>query len=240
MSTTATAPKASVPEPPQATEPEQRLVLNGIDWRQYEKVLEAFPEQAGLRITYLDGRLTLLSPTRPHDWVERTLDHIVVAVAQGLGIEWEPAGHTTYRRERDEAGVEGDSTYYFGKHAEIMRGPREVDLTTQPPPDLAIEVEASHRADDSVAVWGRLGVPEVWRLDIKKWALTFGHRQDDGTYAPIPTSVALSPLEPGDVLNQLRIAEQLGSSRWYAQLDHWVRTVILPRRGQQPPGEPQP
>jgi Uma2 family endonuclease len=227
---------ATLTEPTTNTaETEQRLVLHGIGWDQYEKVLEAFPEQPGVRITYLDGRLTLLSPTRRHDWFERTLGYLIAAVAQGLGIEWEPAGHTTYRRETDEGGVEGDDTYYFGKNAEIMRGPKNVDLSTQPPPDLAVEVEAAHRADDSVVVWGRLRVPEVWRLDIKRWSLTFGIRQEDGTYRPVARSQALSPLEPEDVLSQLRLAEQIGTSRWYAQLNDWVRTVLLPRRDEQTP-----
>jgi Uma2 family endonuclease len=217
--------------PEQTAQDEQRLVLSSISWWQYETVLQAFPEQAGLRIIYLDGRLTFVSPTRRHDWHEKTLGHIVAAVATGLGIEWEPSGHTTYRREEKRGGVEGDETYYLGANAERMRGPVDVDLTTQPPPDLAIEVEATHRADDSVAVWGRLGVPEVWRLDLKRWTLTFGVRQPDGTYAPAPRSAGLTPLEPNDVLEQLRLAEQLGSSRWYAQLDGWVRGTILPRRG---------
>jgi Uma2 family endonuclease len=240
MATAITTP-LKTPEPqPTSVEPEPCLILNGIGWKQYEKVLEAFPEQAGLRITYLDGRLTLLSPSYRHDRAETRLDYLVAAVANAIGIEWEPSGHTTYRRERDEGGVEGDCTFYFGEHAVLMRGAQEVDLTSQAPPDLAIEVEATHSADDSVSVWGRLRVPEVWRFDTRRWTLTFGMRQPDGTYAPVTRSQALSPLEPNDVLTQLTLAEQLGTSRWYAQLDHWVRTEILPRRGQEPPREPQP
>jgi Uma2 family endonuclease len=240
MTTTIEALKASHPKTSTSVDSEQCLVLNGIGWKQYEKVLEAFPEHSGLRIVFLDGRLTLLSPSRRHDWIETNLGYLVAAVAHGLEIEWEPAGHTTYRREKDEGGVEGDNTYYFGKNAESMRGVNEIDLGSQPPPDLAVEVEATHRADDSLTVWGRLGVPEVWRLDTKKWTLTFGFRQLDGRYAPIARSAALSPLEPADVLSQLTLARQLGTARWYAQLDQWVRTVILPRRGQEPPRELQP
>ena len=206
-------------------------MLSPISWRQYETVLQAFPEQAGLRITYLDGRLTLLSPKRRHDWHERALGQIVKAVASGLGIEWEPSGHTTYRREDVHSGVEGDETFYFGAHAEIMRGPVDVDLSTQPPPDLAIEVEVTHRADDSISVWGRLGVPEVWRFHVDRGTLIFGVRQDDGRYETVSHSAAFPELEPNDVLAQLRLAAQLGSSRWYAQLDGWVRDVVLPRRG---------
>ena len=203
----------------------QRLVLNAISWCQYESVLLAFPEQAGLRITYLDGRLTLLSPKRRHEWHESTLGRLVGAVASGLGIEWEDAGHTTYRREDVGGGVEGDQTFYFGVNAETMRGPIDVDLSTQPPPDLAIEVEVTHSADDSIAVWGRLGVPEVWRLDVDRWTLVMGVRQSDGRYTPASRSAIFPELTPDDVLSQLRLAADLGTLHWYMQLDGWVRTV---------------
>ena len=66
-----------------------------------------------------------------------------------------------------DAGLEGDKTFYFGEHAVLMRGPVDIDLDVQPPPDLAIEVEVSHSADAALVAWGRLGVPEVWRFQPK-------------------------------------------------------------------------
>jgi len=223
MSTALAASKVAEDEP--------CLVLGGIAWWQYEAIADAFPGRSPLRITYLDGRLTLLSPRRRHDWNELYLDRLVEAVALGFGIEWEPSGHSTYRREDVQGGVEGDLTYYFGEHAVVMRGPVDVDLSIQPPPDLAVEVELTHPADDSIQVWGRLGVPEVWHLRVDRETLTFGVRQEDGTYSPVPRSAAFPELEPADVLIQLRLASELGRSRWVAQLDGWVRTVLLPRRG---------
>jgi Uma2 family endonuclease len=223
---------AALTEPAvKVSQAEMYLVIPRLKWEQYEMVTGAIGDRPALKTIFVDGRLTLLSPTRRHDWHERALGRLVEAVADGLGIESEPAGHATYRRKDVEVGIEGDETYYFGAHAELMRGPVDVDLASQPPPDLAIEVEVTHPADDAVAVWGRLGVPEVWRLNTKRWTLVFGLLQPDGTYAPSPRSAALPLLEPGDVLAQLRLAEQLGLTRWRAQLDGWVRGTILPRRG---------
>jgi Uma2 family endonuclease len=217
--------------PEKTAEAEQRLVLNGISWRQYEAILSALPEQAGLRMIYFGRRLTLLSPSYRHDWIAEACGDLVKAVAQALGLAWEQSGHTTYRLKKGDAGVEGDKAFYFGEHAKRMIGAREIDLTTQPPPDLTIEIEVSHSANDAMAAWGRIGVPEVWRLDTKRWTLTFGTRNDDGIYSPSPRSAALPVLEPNDVLNQLRLAEKLGSSRWHAQLSKWIKSVLLPRRG---------
>ena len=111
-----------------------------------------------------------------------------------------------------------------------MIGQRSIDLTNQPAPDLAIEVEVTHSADDAIKVWGLLGVPEVWRLDASQWTLVFGVRRDDGTYAPSTHSLAFPVLEPSDVLAQIRVAEKLGASRWHRKLEGWVRDVLLPRR----------
>ena len=113
-----------------------------------------------------------------------------------------------------------------------MRGPVDVDLSTQPPPDLAIEVEVTHRADDSDRGLGPARRPRG--LAVRTWTArrsSSAVRQADGTYAPVPRSLAFPELEPADVLSQLRLAAELGSSRWSAQLDDWVRDVLLPRRG---------
>jgi Uma2 family endonuclease len=220
--TTLTAPKAAEPEP--------RLILTRIGWDQYVAISDALPERSDLRMIYVDGRLTLLSPSQQHDWVSECLGLLVIAVASGCGLVWEPAGSTTFRRKDQRGGVEGDKTFYFGEHAEQMIGQRKIDFSTQSPPDLAIEVEVSHSADDSMLVYGRLGVPEVWRVDLTRETTGFWLRQDDGTYAATERSLALPLLEPGDIIGQLRLAEELVTSRWHAQLDGWVRDVLLPRR----------
>ncbi len=208
---------------------EQALSLDRIGWAQYTTIADALPNRGDLRLIYLDGRLTLLTTSRRHDWFAERLGDLVAAVANGLEIPWDDAGTATFRREDAGAGVEGDKTFYFGPNAERMQGPQDIDLSTQPPPDLAIEVEVTHPADQSLAAWGRLGVPEVWRFDPGREKLGFWRRRDDGTYDSITRSAVLPALEPADVLAQIRLAEEMGNLRWHAQLVDWVRDVLAPR-----------
>ena len=205
-----------------------RFMLEKVGWTQYLAISDIFKDRPGLRFTFLDGRLTLLSPSRRHDWHAERLGMIVVAVAQGLGIVWEDAAHATYRAE-NVGGVEGDKAYYFGDNADRMLGPVDIDLSTQPPPDLVIEVEYTHPADDAVVVWGRLGVPEVWRFDVGSDSLSFWRRLDDGRYEARSRSTIFPVLEVAEVLDQLRRAEAMGASRWFAGLDRWVRESLAPR-----------
>ena len=214
----------------QADTSEQHFVLDGVEWDQYVTVNDAFPDRRGLRMIYIDGSLTFLTVSRRHDWHTDYLDSIIKAVAIGCGIEMDVAGSATLRAEESKAGVEGDRTYYFGDHVRIMSGPLNIDLLSQPPPDLAIEVEVTHNADKAITAYARIGVSEVWRFHVRRWTLTFLVLGEDGVYQPAAHSRNLPVLGLADVLDQLRLAQESGSfTRWSAQLPEWVRTTLVPR-----------
>ncbi len=225
MSVTVLSPAAAA----ETENGEQRFVMGRVSWDAYVKISDALDDQPGLRMIYCDGRLVFVGKSRKHDWFAERLGELVKAIAQGLGIPWEDAGQATYRRESTDAGLEGDKTFYFADHAVLMRGPLDIDLAAQPPPDLAVEVEVTHAADAALVAWGRLGVPEVWRFQPKTWELTFCVRTEDGSYSHADRSVTFPALYAADVLQQMMRAHELGADRWNQQLDEWVRDVIRPR-----------
>jgi Uma2 family endonuclease len=214
---------------PWAIGEEQRLVLDGIGYDNYVAIDAILGESHAVRLIYADGRLTLWTASRRHEWFAERLAELVKAIASTLGIDWDDSGSATYRHKPKEVGVEGDKTFYLGANAERMRGPLNVDLATQPPPDLAIEVEVTNPADDALLVYGRLGVPEVWRFDVDSRAFAFCLRQEDGSYAESARGRAFAALEATDVLGQMQLAEEIGAARWSAQLNEWVRIALLPR-----------
>jgi Uma2 family endonuclease len=210
---------------------DQWFVLQGVTWKGYVAINDAFVDPPNLRMIYCDGRLTLLTESRKHGWYAERLSELVKFLAQELGIRWEDAASATYRKEEKKGGVEGDKTFYFADHAELMKGDQNIDLDVQPPPDLAIEVEVSHSADDAIIVWGRLGVPEVWRFDPIEEKFSFWLRREDGTYTRAEHGVAFPMLTTADILEQMELADRLGAGEWFARLGAWVRKVIVPRRG---------
>lgn len=225
MSATLTTPSPAV------AEDEQRLILTGIGWKQYVTISGALGDRRSPRLIYLRGRLTFLTKSHRHEWLNRSLGDFVVAIARACRVPIAYGGETTFRREDMDAGVEGDDTFYLGENAERMRGPQDIDLTIHPPPDLAIEIEVTHPANDVMPVYGQLGVPEVWRYDANRKVASFWLRREDGTYAASDRSAAFPLLTPNDLVEQMRVAEQLGVLGWLDQLDAWVRDVLLPRRG---------
>jgi len=46
-----------------------------------------------------------------------------------------------------------------------MAGQDTIDLATDPPPDLVVEVDITHPSLDKFPIYASLRVPEVWRHD---------------------------------------------------------------------------
>ena len=68
---------------------------------------------------------------------------------------------TTLKRMDLDAGVEPDSSFYT-THEFQMRGRKEIDLSVDPPPDIAIEVEVTRRLGARKSIYREMGVPEIW------------------------------------------------------------------------------
>lgn len=227
MSTTV-AP--AVPIPVAAPPEDETFTIPGLSWGQYVAISDALGDQPNLRTLFLDGSLTLVSPSFVHEWAEDALDAILLAVAVGCDVEMVALGSTTLRKGVGTAGLEGDRAYYLGDNVARVGRPETIDLDIHPPPDLAIEVENSHGASRSLGIYSRLGVPEVWRYDVRRRTLAFLALQPDGSYRATSPSPNLPFLTPEDVLQQLERAEEMKSrTRWFRQLADWVRDEIRPR-----------
>jgi len=226
----AAAPDAAAPPLLLDALGDQRIVIPNLSWEEYVAISDAIIERPNIRTFYCERRLTLLTESRKHGWYSERLGDFVKVLAQGLKMIWEDAGSATFRRRAKRGGVEGDKTFYFGENAAKMKGARDIDLNIQPPPDLAIEVEVSLSADDAVITWGRLGVTEVWRFDPIAMECSFWSRRMDGTYTEIDRSLAFPMLTPADVIEQMRLADELGAGEWHSRLGRWVRRVIVLRK----------
>lgn len=216
-------------EPITSADVDERFVIERVAWDQYVKMNDAFVKRSNPRVIYCDGRLTLVAKSRPHYWLADVLGTIVSFVAASLGIECEPSGETTFRKELADAGLEGDRTFHFGATAIHMRGPKNVDLSVDPPPDLAIEVEVTHSAELAMAAWSRLGVPEVWRFNAKSWVCTIWNRDEAGVYRNVERSQFLPMITPAEIAEQCRAAQQMGGTAWVTSVGAWVEDVIKPR-----------
>jgi Uma2 family endonuclease len=197
----------------------QRFVLAGVDWQTYLRVLRAF-DKRHVRITYDRGALELMTLSPEHECYKKLLARLVEALTEELGLPLASFGSMTFRRRRRRRGLEPDECYWIASEPQV-HGKIHIDLRTDPPPDLAVEIDVTHSSLDRLATYAVLGVPEVWRFDGQ--ALTFHVRGAGGQYGTSVRSRAFPALAAADLERFLALRQQLDENTLLRQFRAWVR-----------------
>jgi Uma2 family endonuclease len=130
---------------------DKRIVMRGIDWSGYQALLALRGENAGPRITYLDGNVDLMGASFDHEQIKCKIATAVAEFCYGRGIVVHSVGSWHLEDKTEDAGAEPDQCYVFGP-----------DPRAKTRPDLAIEIVWTSGGLDKLEVYRRLGVPEVW------------------------------------------------------------------------------
>ncbi|WP_435010941.1 Uma2 family endonuclease [Tundrisphaera lichenicola] len=202
--------------------------LHNVAWATYCKLRDE-PANDHVRMTYLDGELTIVSPHLVHDYDSRRIMLVVLAVSRAYRIRCMVVGTTTLRKKGrgpiQGAAKEPDEGFYLGEDVARIRGKQVLDLTIDPPPTLALEVDHSANSEAALPTYPRIGVPEVWRLDVKEQSLWFGRLAGDH-YEEIDRSPSLPRLTPALVLQALEARmQQPDDIEWLDWLDQWARDL---------------
>jgi Uma2 family endonuclease len=167
-----------------------RVLLHSISWEQFERILEDLGEHRAARIAYDNGTLEIMTPLPEHEYFKEVMGDAVKDVADELDINYASYGFTTWRKRIKMAGLEPDNCFYFQNEA-IVRGRLEIDLQGDPPPDLALEIDITHKSLDRFPIYARLGVPELWCYDSGDLKI---YHLENGAYVEAETSLALPQL----------------------------------------------
>ncbi|MBD2166834.1 Uma2 family endonuclease [Calothrix membranacea FACHB-236] len=137
-----------------------QLLIKNISWSAYKNILAELGENRNSRISYSQGMLEIMAPLPEHEVAKVIIGDLVKALLEELDIEFWSLGSTTFDQEKMDAGVEPDDCFYIQNEAAV-RGKDRIDLTVDPPPDLAIEIDITSRTRFNN--YEVLGVPELWR-----------------------------------------------------------------------------
>ncbi len=157
---------------------EERFISSEVSWQQYEALLLKLEDNSYYRVTYLDGVLEIVSPSRPHEGAKKRIGTLLEVYFEETDTEYFPLGSTTLRRQERRGGTEPDESYCIGSEKDF--------------PDLAIEVVFTSGGVDKLAVYKRLGVTEVWFWEDARFSL---YRLRGDKYEPIPGSELLPELD---------------------------------------------
>jgi Uma2 family endonuclease len=199
--------------------PEQKVILKGVSWDTYERLLAEHEEESGTRFTYDSGILEILVPSARHEKPNRLLASLVEVLAEETGLDIESLGSTTLKRPDLFKGFEPDSCFYI-QHAEAIRNNEEIDLTVDPPPDLVIEIDITSPSLDKFPLYAAVGVPEVWRYDGRHVAM---YRLAGERYVEVPHSVVLPLLTTERATRFLEERKQVSSTAWLRAVRVWAR-----------------
>ena len=138
----------------------QRLLLHDISWTEFETILTELGDQRSTRIAYSNGLLEIMAPSPEHEADKEIIGDLLKALLEELDTEFLTLGSTTFKNADMLKGIEPDQCFYIQNEAAV-RGKTRLDLTIDPPPDLALEIDITSRTHPET--YAALGVPELWR-----------------------------------------------------------------------------
>ena len=178
-----------------ALSPGSHLLIPNVTWEQYEDLLAELGEERRIpRINYCNGTLELMSPLPAHERPHRIIGYIVTAILDAQRREWEDFGSTTFKKSK-RAGLEPDTCFYI-QNAERVRDLQRMDMTQDPPPDLAIEADVTSKT--TLEAYAVLQVPEVWIYDNGKLKIHLLQNDEyqESTISPTFPDVAIAEIIP--------------------------------------------
>jgi Uma2 family endonuclease len=143
------------------------LLLPNITWEEYETLLEEMTAWPGMRVTYDKGTVKVMSPLLEHEDYKSFVQDLARAFSDETDIEVEIKGSTTFKKKKNDQGLEPDCCFYV-EHAKQVIGKRRIDLSVDPPPDVAVEIDVTSDSSDKFSLYAALGVPELWIYNGKR------------------------------------------------------------------------
>jgi Uma2 family endonuclease len=199
--------------------------LEGISWETYERLLQDLEGQ-NLRLTYDQGRLTIVSPTHRHDKLKTLIGRMIELLALEFRIPVSSFGSATWKRNDLLKGLESDECYYVQSESRV-RGKDDLDLAVDPPPDLAVEVDVTRHVRARLPLYAALGITEVWQFrgkQLRAMALK------GGQYEPVEVSLAFPMLRPAELDRFLAMRHSVDETTLIASFHDWLRTLPRPTK----------
>ncbi|MEO0536333.1 MAG: Uma2 family endonuclease [Cyanobacteria bacterium P01_A01_bin.123] len=128
---------------------EQRVLLHGVDWQQYEALINVLGDNfPTLRLSYLDGTLEIMTNSPEHEDLKKMIGMLIETYLQETRQRFHAGGSTTFRQAAKQRGLEPDECYCLGDKKAF--------------PDLAVQIVITSGLVDKLDIYKGLGVTEVW------------------------------------------------------------------------------
>lgn len=213
-----------MPKKPITTE--QRVILPNVNWTQFEQLLTELGQERQTRLTYLRGKLEMMTPVEAHERCSKLIDSLILVLVDELATPLTAIAPILLKHEAMDCATEPDACYYLEDRS--LRRPHELDLSQDLPPDLLVEVALTKSNLDKLPIYATLGIPEVWRYittaddDMLKGSLLMYELQGD-RYIERNRSLAFPMLPADRVLDFLAQSDSMGLASALRILRAWIQ-----------------
>jgi len=197
------------------------LTLRNVSWEEYEALLESVGEASGLRVSYDQGTLQIMTLSTEHESYSRLIEKLVDRISARLRIRVLSFGSSTMRKKEKGKGSEPDACFYI-QTATVIGHRIHIDFGVDPPPDVVVEIDVSHESLTKFPAYAALGVPEIWRYDGKAF---FMYLLKQGQYVEAQSSLALPMLTPGVLSEFLNRSQQNDQYDILLAFEEWLETL---------------
>ncbi len=180
---------------------EKRLTFHNLDWSAFKQIHTLLAPNTRARFTYDHGTLEITMPLEAHERSARLIELFILILVVEMGLKLKTMGSTTLDREDLLKSAEPDNGYYIQSYAQVAD--HEVDLNTDPAPDLIVEVDITHTDLNKDALYASMGVPEFWRFNGNIWRIL---KLIDGQYVEQDQSPTFPIVEKTDLYQFLDLA----------------------------------
>ena len=189
------------------------------NWEDYEKLLAQVGEASGLRVSYDEGVIEVMSLSTEHENYAEFISGLLRVLSLRLRINIRFFGSATMKKRRLKKGLEPDGCFYVQSVAGI--GTRQhLDFETDPPPDVAVEIDLHHDSRGKYPIYAGLGVSEIWRYDGYRLTVLV---LSAGNYVEVEASPAL-PMLTGKVLTEFLSRQQSdGEFETLIAFEEWLQ-----------------
>ncbi len=140
------------------------VTFHDVSWDEYEELLEQVGEAKGLRISYDNGRLNVVAISAEHEKYAMFINSLIAGLRLRLRLNILSFGSATMRKRRRSKGNEPDACFYV-QTASLIGNKIQLEFETDPPPDIAVEIDVHHDSRSKFSIYLGLRVPEIWRYD---------------------------------------------------------------------------
>ena len=199
---------------------ERRVVFRNLSWQRYLLFRQAIGDRRAARLIYDRGVLEVTMPLEDHEFAVRMIELFIRVLVLELGMKLKTMGSTTLDREQLERSAEPDNAYYI-QNQPLVSG-RTVDLETDPPPDLVVEVDITHTDIDKLQFYASMGISEFWRFNGEIWRI---YQLQGSDYVEVEASPTFSKVPKGKLYEFLGQARQDEVEAELA-FREWVRSLV--------------